>query len=104
MNTTTLQVGTKIEVIEDIDLEPHTTVNVGERGVVVRVTPQETDILLERYHPGLARWGNTMWIFPEHGADDEVLSKIRNIGQIIDSLGSLTEGYFTLSEVSALLR
>src|SRR5262249_52410389 len=52
--------GDRVVIERDIDLSPLTIVRVGELGKVVYVDPEtgETDIRLDRYHKGLAKWGN----------------------------------------------
>jgi hypothetical protein len=59
-------VGTRIIVHTDIDLSPYTVVLRGERGTVAYVDEGtgNTDIQLDRIHPGLHTWDNCIWIIP----------------------------------------
>jgi|SRR6187455_2672925 len=62
-----LKEGTKVRVVQPVDLEPYTTLAEGERGEVVEVSdygpggPSVT-VKLEREHKGLKQFSNTAYL------------------------------------------
>lgn len=70
LGKTQYQVGDRVRVVRNIDLQPYTTVHVGEHGTVVYVGEEETNIEMDLLHKGLAPWGNCIWIIPSGMTDD----------------------------------
>lgn len=68
MEREAVDVGTRVVFAIDLDLYPHTVVNVGETGTVVAIGPDIVEVRLDAHHEGLDEWQNVVHLTDEHGA------------------------------------
>lgn len=76
-----LEVGDKIKVAKPIDLYPHTKVEKGETGEVVKVHSHGDplyEIELDRHHDGLEHWNNKLQIYSDQYPEPTYLEKVEN--------------------------
>lgn len=92
----------RVVVTQPIDLQPHTTLETGETGTVVRIYDDDGEIwavnvLMDKFHKGLAEWNNEAHIAyealsniePRHASLTEKLTAIA-----ATLLGAVRWGWF----------
>lgn len=58
-----MNIGTRVTILSQVDLSPHTIIEARETGSVVRIDADgEVWVRLDKYHHGLIEWMNCIWL------------------------------------------